>query len=169
MIERGGKFVLHLCDNVEQRTIQPLMTAAITPSTLVNTDEYSSYNRLTEWGRGHVTVNQGDGEYARDDDRDGTNEVHVNTIEGVRPLMAAPIPGNLAPMVTALSWTLPGHAQAAPTRSVSSWPTPVFIARLSSPESTMSLSHKVCQAARARDTSLPTLKLIEYAKDLHQG
>lgn len=87
MIERGGKLVLHLCDNVQQRTIQPLITAAITASTVVNTDEYAIYNRLTEWGYGHVTVNHGDGEYARDDDGDGINEVHVNTIEGVWSLL----------------------------------------------------------------------------------
>ncbi|WP_339097327.1 IS1595 family transposase [Deinococcus sp. VB343] len=87
MIERGGKLVLHLCDNVQQRTIQPLITAAITPSTVVSTDEYAIYNRLTEWGYGHVTVNHGDSEYARDDDGDGINEVHVNTIEGVWSLL----------------------------------------------------------------------------------
>lgn len=52
--------------------------------------------------------------------------------------MAAPPPGNLATVAPALSRVLPGHAQSAPTRSVSSWPTPVSLAHLSSPESTMS-------------------------------
>ena len=87
MIERGGKLVLHLCENVQQRTIQPLITTGISKATLINTDEYTIYNRLTEWGYEHVTVNHGDGEYARDDDADGINEVHVNTIEGVWSLL----------------------------------------------------------------------------------
>jgi hypothetical protein len=32
--------------NVQQRTIKPIITAAVTPGTLVHTDEYSIYARL---------------------------------------------------------------------------------------------------------------------------
>ena len=87
MMARGGTLILHLCDNIQQRTIQPLITANIARGSVLNTDEYAIYNRLSEWGYKHVTVNHGDREYARDDDGDGMNEVHVNTIEGVWSLL----------------------------------------------------------------------------------
>lgn len=87
IIQRGGKLILHLCENVQQQTIQPLITSGIAPGTLINTDEYAIYNRLNEWGFGHVTVIHGDGEFARNHDGDGINEVHVNTIEGVWSLL----------------------------------------------------------------------------------
>ncbi|MGY2896644.1 hypothetical protein [Deinococcus sp. UYEF24] len=35
----------------------------------------------------HVTVNHIEGEYARDADRDGVNEVHINTMEGLWSLL----------------------------------------------------------------------------------
>ena len=53
----------------------------------VNTDEYSIYARLPAWGYIHVTVSQSEGEYARDADEDGVNDVHVNTMEGVWSLL----------------------------------------------------------------------------------
>jgi transposase len=54
---------------------------------LINTDEYSIYGRLLEWGFGHKAVNHGRGEYARDEDGDGFCEVHVNTMEGIWSLL----------------------------------------------------------------------------------
>jgi len=39
------------------------------------------------WGYGHKTVCHGRGEYARDEDRDGFCEVHVNTTEGFWSLL----------------------------------------------------------------------------------
>jgi transposase-like protein len=73
--------------NVQQRTIGPLLKATIAPGTLVFTDEYDIYARLSEWGYGHKTVCHSAGEYARDDDGDGFCEVHVNTIEGLWSLL----------------------------------------------------------------------------------
>ena len=87
MIERGGRVVLQMLENVQQKTIRPLIQAAITPGTLVYTDEYDIYSRLSEWGYGHKTVCHGRGEYARDDDGDGFHEVHVNTMEGFWSLL----------------------------------------------------------------------------------
>lgn len=87
MIERGGRVVLRMLENVQQKTIRPLIQAAITPGTLVYTDEYDIYARLSEWGYGHKTVCHGRGEYARDDDGDGFHEVHVNTMEGFWSLL----------------------------------------------------------------------------------
>ena len=73
--------------NVQQRTIKPIITAAVTPDTLIHTDEYSIYARLPAWGYGHKTVCHGRGEYARDEDGDGFCEVHVNAIEGFWSLL----------------------------------------------------------------------------------
>ncbi len=73
--------------NVQQRTIKPVITAAVVPGTLVHTDEYSIYARLPAWGYGHKTVCHARGEYARDEDGDGFCEVHVNTLEGFWSLL----------------------------------------------------------------------------------
>ena len=81
LIQRGGQVVLRMLANVQQKTIKPVITAAVTPGTLVHTDEYSIYARLPAWGYGHKTVCHARGEYARDEDGDGFCEVHVNTME----------------------------------------------------------------------------------------
>jgi hypothetical protein len=49
----------------------------------VYTDEWSGYHRLADPGRGHATVGHTAREWARDDDGDGVNEVHNNTLEGL--------------------------------------------------------------------------------------
>ena len=87
LIQRGGQVVLHVLANVQQRTIKPVITAVVTPGTLVHTDEYAIYARLPAWGYGHKTVCHGRGEYARDKDGDGFCEVHVNTMEGFWSLL----------------------------------------------------------------------------------
>ena len=56
MIQRGGQVVLRVLDNVRQVTIQPIIEKFIKPGTLVNTDEYDIYCRLTDWGYEHKTV-----------------------------------------------------------------------------------------------------------------
>ena len=73
--------------NVQQKTIKPIITAAVAPGALVHTDEYSIYARLPAWGYRHKTVCHGRGEYARDEDGDGFREVHVNTMEGCCSLL----------------------------------------------------------------------------------
>ena len=79
--------VLHMLANVQQITIQPIITAAVALGTLVHTDEYSIYARLPAWGYGHKAVCHRQGEYARDEDGDGFCEVHVNTMEGFWSLL----------------------------------------------------------------------------------
>jgi transposase len=73
--------------NVQQRTIQPIIEAAVVPGARVHTDEYDVYARLHAWGYEHKTVCHGRGAYARDEDGDGFCEVHVNTVEGVWSLL----------------------------------------------------------------------------------
>lgn len=83
MIQRGGFLVLRMLRNVQQKTIKPIFEQFVEPDTLIYSDEYNIYNRLTEWGYNHKTVCHSNGEYARDEDEDGFCEVHVNTQEGI--------------------------------------------------------------------------------------
>jgi len=78
---------MRMLANVQQKTIQPILEAVIAPETLVYTDEYDIYSRLTDWGYEHKTVCHSKGEYARDEDGDGFHEVHVNTMEEVWSLL----------------------------------------------------------------------------------
>ncbi len=71
-----------MLDGVERVTIGPLIRAAITEGCVVYTDGYNIYGRLEERGYEHRTVCHAEGEYAHDDDGDGSCEVHVNTLEG---------------------------------------------------------------------------------------
>jgi transposase len=87
LIQRGGHVILHMPPNVQQATIQPIITQAVALGTLINTDDYDIYARLPVWGYGHKTVCHAHGEYARDEDGDGFCEVHVNTIEGFWSLL----------------------------------------------------------------------------------
>ena len=83
MIERDGQVVIHLLDNVKQKTIEPLIKDTIDPGTLVYTDEYSIYARLKKWRYGHKSVHHGRGEFARDEDGDGFCEVHMDVLPGM--------------------------------------------------------------------------------------
>jgi transposase-like protein len=87
MIQRNGEVVIQMLPNVQQTTIQPLMTKTIQTGALIYTDEYNIYDRLEQWGYQHKSVNHSAGEYARDEDGDGFHEVHVNTMEGFWSLL----------------------------------------------------------------------------------
>jgi transposase-like protein len=50
MLQRGGRVVIQMLEDVKQATIRPLIEATIAPGTLVHTDEYDIYSRLEEWG-----------------------------------------------------------------------------------------------------------------------
>jgi transposase-like protein len=87
MIQRGGEIVIRMMENVQQKTIGPLVKRTITLGSVVYTDEYDIYARLPEWGYTHRTVCHAAGEFARDEDGDGFCEVHVNTVEGFWSLL----------------------------------------------------------------------------------
>jgi transposase-like protein len=87
MMQRTGEVVIRMLPNVQQQTIAPLIKRTIAKGTVVYTDEYDIYGRLTEWGYPHHTVCHSAGEFARDEDGDGLCEVHVNTIEGFWSLL----------------------------------------------------------------------------------
>jgi len=67
MIQRTGAVVLRMLADVQQKTIGPLIKATIAPGSVVYTDEYDIYHRLTEWGYEHHTVCHAAGEFARDE------------------------------------------------------------------------------------------------------
>lgn len=94
ILERGGEGLIRMLDNVQQKTIKPIIESYVCQGSLVYSDEYRIYNRLDAWGYTHKQVCHGVGEYARDDDgereaprRDGFCEVHVNTLEGFWSLL----------------------------------------------------------------------------------
>jgi len=87
MIQRSGEVAIWMLPDVKQKTIAPLIKAAIAPGSVVYTDEYDIYARLPAWGYTHRTVCHAVGEFARDDDGDGFCEVHVNTVEGFWSLL----------------------------------------------------------------------------------
>jgi len=87
MIQRTGEVVIRMLANVQQVTIKPLVQRCIAPGTVVDTDEYDIYHRMTEWGYEHRSVCHAAGEFARDEDGDGFCEVHVNTMEGFWSLL----------------------------------------------------------------------------------
>ena len=87
MIQRSGEVMIRMLADVKQKTIGPLIKQTITPGTVVYTDEYDIYARLTDWGYTHRTVCHAAGEFARDEDGDGFCEVHVNTVEGFWSLL----------------------------------------------------------------------------------
>src|SRR6476660_188592 len=87
LIQRGGQVVMRMLANVQQKTIQPVIEAAVAKGTRIHTDEYDIYARLPAWGYRHKTVCHAHGEYARDEDGDVFCEIHVNTIEGTWSLL----------------------------------------------------------------------------------
>jgi transposase-like protein len=87
MIQRGGQIVIRMLADVKQRTIGPLIKRTIAPGAEVYTDEYDIYGRLSQGGYTHHTVCHAAGDFARDDDGDGSCKVHVNTLEGFWSLL----------------------------------------------------------------------------------
>ena len=59
MIQRGGQVVIRMLENVQQRTIKPLIKTTITPGTCMYTDEYAMYSRLEQWGYAHAGIVSG--------------------------------------------------------------------------------------------------------------
>ena len=88
MIERGGTVVMRMLENVQQRTIQPLIKSTIKSGSLIYTDEYAIYDALPQWGYDHKSVCHGAGEYARDEDGDGFYEVHVTCVGRILVIVA---------------------------------------------------------------------------------
>ena len=68
MVQRGGAVVLKMFENVQQKTVKPIIEKYVKKGSDVNTDEHDIYACLEEWGYNHKTVCRSKGEYARDED-----------------------------------------------------------------------------------------------------
>jgi transposase-like protein len=79
---QSNQMRIEVCADARQETVLPLVEKTTAPDATVYTDEAHTYRPLAETGRDHHTVSHGDREWARDEDGDGVNEVHTNTIEG---------------------------------------------------------------------------------------
>jgi transposase-like protein len=73
--------------NLQTQLIRPVIEKFVNIGTTVFTDEYDIYNYLESAGYPHETVCHSAGEYARDENGDGFQEVHVNTMEGFWSLL----------------------------------------------------------------------------------
>jgi transposase len=78
---------MRLLENVQPRTIQPLIQAPSAPGTGVSTDAYDLDSRLKQWGYAQERICHSRGASARDDDGEGLHAVHVNTMAGVWALL----------------------------------------------------------------------------------
>ena len=105
LVQRNGLLTLRLLNDVQQKTIRPIIKQLVARGSLIYTDEYNIYKRLKEWGYAHKTVCHAAGEYARDEDGDGFCEVHVNTQEGIWSVLRSwlrPHRGACQPKITRL-------------------------------------------------------------------
>ena len=87
LLQRGGEVLIQMLENVQQKTIQPIISRVVAKGSTFYTDEYNIYDRLTQWGYDHHTVNHSQSEYARDEDGDSFHEIHVNTMESFWSLL----------------------------------------------------------------------------------
>jgi len=74
---------LEVCDDAKQETVLPIVEESTEPEATIYSDEASTYQPLEERDYDHHTVRHSQREWARDEDGDGHNEVHTNTIEGL--------------------------------------------------------------------------------------
>ncbi|MBK8562852.1 MAG: transposase [Saprospiraceae bacterium] len=63
MIQRGGSVIIRALDNVQRKTIEPIIRQKVRQGAKVFTDEYNIYGWLPSFYE-HKTVNHGQGEYA---------------------------------------------------------------------------------------------------------
>ena len=79
----AGLLRLQVVDRADGPTHREFVRRRTWPTVLVSTDEWAAYDRLPELARWPATVCHAAGEWARDEDGDGVNEVHCNTLEGI--------------------------------------------------------------------------------------
>jgi transposase len=79
----SGQLRLAVSQSTTRKELEVLVLQHTMPLTCSNTDEWKGYSHLSNLQRVHKTVNHGDKQWAKDEDKDGINEVHTNTIEGM--------------------------------------------------------------------------------------
>ena len=86
MVERRGKVVAVTVPNVARATVMPHIVNRVMPASMVYTDEYKVYNRLTQEGYAHRRIRHREKVYV-------SGDVHTNTIEGFWSLVKRGIDG----------------------------------------------------------------------------
>lgn len=75
VVERQGHVIAKVTQNTKSSSVMPLINKNVKKNTLVITDEYLSYNKVSKNGYSHQTINHSKKQYV-----DG--DIHTNTIEG---------------------------------------------------------------------------------------
>jgi transposase-like protein len=80
----SGAVYLEVVTRSNRAELERVVEDNTTPGCAVYTDEWRAYAHRPELDRGHAAVchTPGRRQWARDDDGDGVNEVHNNTLEG---------------------------------------------------------------------------------------
>jgi transposase-like protein len=85
-VERQGKVVAKVVDNVRQTTIEPFAVQTVDTEATLYTDEFHAYDNMTRIGYKHLRIRHGISEYVR-------GNVHTNTVEGFWSLVKRGIDG----------------------------------------------------------------------------
>ena len=75
MVERGGNLIAQKVENVQSKTIMPIVNTSIEKGTQVYTDEFNAYNSLRSMGYKHGVVPHKEKIFV-------WGKAHTNTIEG---------------------------------------------------------------------------------------
>jgi transposase-like protein len=85
-VQRGGKVTAIVASNVSRATIMPFVRSKVLPETMIYTDEFAGYDKLTDSGYGHRRVRHAEHVYV-------IGDAHTNTIEGFWSLLKNGIRG----------------------------------------------------------------------------
>ena len=83
MGRESGQIRLEVLGNTTQKEVEAYLAVHRSDSGTCYSDESNAYNHVRTQKLDHRTVCHSAKEWARDDDGDGINEVHTNTIEGL--------------------------------------------------------------------------------------
>src|SRR5690606_6259496 len=86
VIERDGKAISKPVDKVDGKTLKGKLQENLAPSAIIHTDTWRGYRGTEKLFAGHLTVNHGHGEYARDG-------VYVNQCESYFALLKRGVHG----------------------------------------------------------------------------
>ena len=86
LVERDGNVITRVIPNVKRKTLEPHISANVEPKSTISTDEFVSYQYISELGYEHGVVAHGAKQYVR-------GKHHTNTIEGFWSLLKRSING----------------------------------------------------------------------------
>jgi transposase-like protein len=86
MVERGGCVVARVTPDAREKSILPIIAERILPASIVYTDQYPIYDKVSAKGYDHRRINHAEKVYVMGD-------VHTNTIEGFWSLLKRGIGG----------------------------------------------------------------------------